>query len=80
MNSNVLLSEYKNLLVPHVDDAKLKKLFDYVGKLERLAEVAAELRETISDSYSSTTEQEYAFEKLDEAYEEYEFFLENQAF
>ena len=80
MSNDALLSEYKDLLVPHVEDTKLKKLFDYVGKLERLAEVTAEFRDIVTDNYSSATEQQYAFEKLGEAYQEYEIFKENQVF
>ena len=53
-------------------DAMLLKL----GKLQRVAEVAAQLKDTYDDKFASYNEKEYALDKLSEALEEYELFLE----
>jgi len=55
----------------------LEELLRKVAKLERVAELAAQLRETYGDKFSSYNEKQYVLEKLDESLQEYELFLNN---
>ena len=71
------LTRYRQLLNEELDNGKVKELFDYVSKLERIAEVTSEYREALKDAYCTTSEENYALDKLDEAFEEYEIFLNN---
>jgi len=75
--SEILLSEYREILTNNVEGDKLGAFFTYLDKVERIVELTTEFREIISDIDSSNTEEEYALQKLDEAFEEYEFFLDN---
>jgi len=54
----------------------LEELVKKAAKLERIAEVAAQVRDTYKDVYASYNEKEYVLEKLGESLEEYELFLE----
>jgi len=55
----------------------LEELLRKVAKLERVAELAVQLRETYGDKLSSYNEKQYVLEKLDESLQEYELFLNN---
>jgi len=54
----------------------VEELLQKVAKLERVAELAAQLIETYGDEFASYNEKEYVLEKLGESLEEYELFLE----
>jgi len=54
----------------------LEELVKKAAKLERIAEVAAQVRDTYKDAFASYNEKEYVLEKLGESLEEYELFLE----
>ena len=71
-------TEYKQLLAKKLDSEKIKELFEYVDKLERIAEITAQYCEIVNDSYSTFTEQEYALEKVEEVFQEYQFFIGNK--
>ena len=45
-------------------------------KLERVAELAAQLIETYGDEFASYNEKKYVLDKLGESLQEYELFLE----
>tara|TARA_Y100001938_G_C8096740_1_gene438638 strand:- start:1980 stop:2180 length:201 start_codon:yes stop_codon:yes gene_type:complete len=55
----------------------LEELLRKVAKLERVAELATQLRETYGDKFASYNEKQYVLEKLDESLQEYELFLNN---
>ena len=46
------------------------------AKLERVAEVAAQLLEVYGDEFASYNEKQYALDKLGETIQEYELFLD----
>jgi len=71
------LTSYRQLLNEELDNGKVEELFDYVSKLERIAEVTSEYRETLKDINCTASEENYVLDKLDEAFEEYEIFLNN---
>ena len=71
-------TEYKQLLAKKLDSEKIKELFEYVDKLERIAEITAQYCEIVNDNYSTFTEQEYALEKVEEVFQEYQFFIGNK--
>ena len=71
------LTRYRQLLNEELDNGKVKELFDYVSKLERIAEITSEYREALKDAYCTASEESYVLDKLDEAFEEYEIFLNN---
>ena len=71
------LLEYKSLIKENPNDEKVEELFGYVSKLERLAFASAGLKEAIEDTHATNSEYELAYEKLDEAFDEYELFLGN---
>jgi|TARA_R110002020_G_scaffold63810_1_gene169930 hypothetical protein len=71
------LVEYKNLIKENPNDEKVEELFGYVSKLERLAVASASLKEAIEDAYATSGEYDLAYERLDEAFDEYELFLGN---
>ena len=75
--SEILLSEYRELLTSNVERGKLSEFFTYLDRVERLVELTTEFREIANDGYSSANEEQYALQKLDEAFEEYELFLNN---
>ena len=54
----------------------VEELLQKVAKLERVAELAAQLIETYGDEFASYNEKEYVLEKLGESLEEYEMFLD----
>ena len=74
---NKILSRYEGLLSEHVQKDEIKTLFTYLNKLERIAEVIAEYRQVVSDVHASHAEEDFAYDKLETVYEEYEFFLDN---
>ena len=45
------------------------------AKLERIAEVAAQVLEAYNDKFASYNEKQYVLEKLSETIQEYELFL-----
>jgi len=55
----------------------LEELLEKNTKLERIAELAAQLLETYKDEFASYNEKEYVLEKLGEGVQEYELFLDN---
>ena len=55
----------------------LEELLEKNIKLERIAELAAQLLETYKDEFASYNEKEYVLEKLGEGVQEYELFLDN---
>ena len=57
-------------------DSGLEELLQKVSKLERVAELASEVRDTYKDVFASYNEKEYVLEKLEESLEEYKMFLE----
>jgi len=57
-------------------ELSLEELIKKNAKLERIAEVAAQVRDTYKDAFASYNEKEYVLEKLGESLEEYELFLE----
>ena len=71
------LTRYKQLFNEELDNGKVKELLDYVGKLERIAEVTSEYREALNGGDYTASEEDYILDKLDEAFEEYEIFLNN---
>ena len=71
------LTRYRQLLNEELDNGKVRELLDYVGKLERIAEVTAEYREVLNGGPYTASEEDYILDKLDEAFEEYEIFLNN---
>jgi len=71
------LDSYRELFNQEITEEKIEEFCNYIGKLERLAEVTAKYRETVEDDYSTYGEQEFALEKLEEAFEEYQMFLGN---
>ena len=71
------LTSYRQLLNEELDNGKVEELFDYVSKLERIAEVTSEYREALKDINCTASEENYVLDKLDEAFEEYEIFLNN---
>ena len=75
--SEILLSEYRELLTSNVESGKLSAFFTYLDRVERIVELTSEFREIANDGYSSANEEQYALQKLDEAFEEYELFLNN---
>jgi cytochrome c peroxidase len=58
------------------NEPTLEELIKKNTKLERIAEAAAQLRDTFKDVFASYNEKEYVVEKLGESIEEYELFLE----
>jgi len=61
----------KRVFTGEVDEMLLK-----LRKLQRVAEMASQFKETYTDKLASYNEKEYAFDKLDESLQEYEMFLE----
>ncbi len=61
----------KRVFTGEMDEMLMK-----LRKLQRVAEVAIQYRETYNDEHASHNEVEYAFEKLGEVLQEYELFLE----
>ena len=57
-------------------DSGLEELLQKVSKLERVAELASQVRDTYKDVFASYNEKEYVLEKLEESLEEYKMFLE----
>ena len=57
-------------------DSGLEELLQKVSKLERVAELASQVRDTYKDVFASYNEKEYVLEKLEERLEEYKMFLE----
>ena len=55
----------------------LEELVKKAAKLERIAEVAAQVRDTYKDAFASYNEKQYVLEKLGETIQEYELFLEH---
>ena len=55
----------------------VEELLQKVAKLERVAELAAQLIETYGDEFASYNEKQYVLEKLGEGVQEYELFLED---
>ena len=70
-------TEYKELLREYSSDPRIQELFSYTVKLERIAEVAGQYKESLEDRYATAGEQEYALTRLEEVYEEYEMYLDN---
>ena len=58
-------------------ELSLEELLKKNIKLERIAELAAQLLETYKDEFASYNEKEYVLEKLGEGVQEYELFLDN---
>ena len=71
------ITEYKNILEEQLEDPKLRELFSYVVKLEKIAEVTGQYKDIVEDEYCTPGEQEYVLSRLEEAYEEYEMYLDN---
>ena len=59
------------------NELSLEELWNRNTKLERIAELAAQLLETYKDEFASYNEKEYALDKLGEGVQEYELFLDN---
>ena len=57
-------------------DSGLEELLQKVSKLERVAELASQVRDTYKDVFASYNEKEYVLENLEESLEEYKMFLE----
>ena len=55
----------------------VEELIKKNAKLERIAEVAAQLLEAYGDEFASYNEKQYVLEKLGETIQEYELFLEH---
>jgi tetrahydromethanopterin S-methyltransferase subunit B len=53
----------------------IEDLLEKIAKLERVAEQAAQVKETYGDKFASYNEKQYVLEKLDESLLEYELFL-----
>ena len=56
---------------------RIQELFSYTVKLERIAEVTGQYKESLDDRYATAGEQEFALTRLEEVYEEYEMYLDN---
>ena len=54
----------------------VEELLEKVAKLERIVELATQLKETYVDKLASYNEKQYVLDKLDEGLQEYEIFLE----
>ena len=74
------LNDYKHQILELLNEQKLDELLKQVNKFERLKEEVDEYRQVVSDTQSSYGERLVAFEKLNEACEEYECFLENRGY
>ena len=57
-------------------ELSLEELIKKNAKLERVAELAAQLIETYGDEFASYNEKQYALDKFVESLQEYELFLE----
>ena len=57
-------------------ELSLEELIKKNAKLERVAELAAQLIETYGAEFASYNEKQYALDKLGESLQEYELFLE----
>jgi predicted HTH domain antitoxin len=57
-------------------ELSLEKILEKNIKLERIAELAAQVVEAYKDEFASHNEVEYVVEKLGETIEEYELFLD----
>ena len=57
-------------------ELSLEELLEKNIKLERIAEIAAQVVEAYKDEFASYNEVEYVVEKLGETIQEYELFLE----
>ena len=68
---------HDGLFKEELDNKALDKLIEYINKLERIVEVTEEYREAIKDAYCTASEENYVLDKLDEAFEEYEIFINN---
>ena len=53
----------------------IEELIKKNAKLERIAEVAAQVLEAYDDKFASYNEKQYVLEKLGESLQEYELFL-----
>ena len=58
------------------NELSLEELWNRNTKLERIAELAAQVIDTYKDELASYNELEYIVEKLGETIEEYELFLD----
>ena len=58
-------------------ELSLEELLEKNIKLERIAEIAAQVVEAYKDQFASYNEVEYVVEKLGETIQEYELFLNN---
>ena len=71
------LDEFKQSILENTNGEKVAEFFKYVTKLERLKEETDQYREIVNDEFSSFGEKKIAFEKLEEAFLEYDLFLGN---
>jgi hypothetical protein len=74
------LNDYKNQILREKNEQKLDELLKQISKFERLKEEVDEYRQVVDDEHASYGERLIAFEKLNEACEEYECFLENRGY
>jgi ribosomal protein S17E len=58
------------------NELSLEELLEKNNKLERIAELAAQLLETYKDEFASYNEKQYVIDKLSEGVLEYEMFLD----
>ena len=58
------------------NELSLEELLEKNNKLERIAELAAQLLETYKDEFASYNEKQYVVDKLSEGVLEYEMFLD----
>jgi len=77
MTTKTPTAEFEVLLSEYPEDSRIEKLYNYAVKLERLAEVTAQFKESLEDGYATLSEQKYAFSKVGEVYEEYEMYVDN---
>ena len=56
--------------------SELEELVKKTAKLERIAEVASQVRDAYKDVFASYNEKQYVLDKLEESLQEYELFLE----
>jgi len=71
------LNKFKQSILADTNGEKIEEFFKYVTRLERLKEEADQYREVMNDEHSSFGEEKIAFEKLEEAFLEYDLFLGN---
>jgi hypothetical protein len=74
------LNDYKYQILREKYEQKLDQLLKQVRKFKRLKEEIDEYRQVVNDDQASYGERLIAFEKLNEACEEYECFLENRSY